>query len=274
MVWPRGDVIPDDRLLCDRELDFISTVQACDPLTGTRTLTLRLKPGRYCRVAGVDSFHMANESDTYVETYVSSRCSWTPIESQVGITIISACGLVFLVQLFCLAFVFWHRKTNTLKYSQVEFLAIILIGLAIGSLTQLSFLGKPTDLMCNVQTWMWNLPLALVTSPLLVKIRRVYLIFEANKGMKRRKDLGLKPMMIFLFKILSITILILVVGAAVPNFRPVAQLMNKTRIPFHGHQEMSIVSQSTPQIFVGSRLKRYHVLNKVHQALSFLCFEQ
>ena len=63
VVWPRGDVIPDDRLLCDPELDFISTVQACDPLTGTRTLTLRLKPGTYCRVAGVDSFHMANESE-------------------------------------------------------------------------------------------------------------------------------------------------------------------------------------------------------------------
>ena len=209
VVWPRGgSAFLMIGCCATRELDFISTVQACDPLTGTRTLTLRLKPGRYCRVAGVDSFHMANESDTYVETYVSSRCSDPDrVASRHHHHISMRPCVPGAIILSCICFLA-PCKTNTLKYSQVEFLAIILIGLANGSLTQLSFLGKPTDLMCNVQTWMWNLPLALVTSPLLVKIRRMYLIFEANKGMKRRKDLGLKPMMIFLFKILSITILI------------------------------------------------------------------
>ena len=126
--------------------------------------------------------------------------------------------------------------------------------------------------MCNVQHDV-NLPLALVTSPLLVKIRRVYLIFEANKGMKRRKDLGLKPMMIFLFKILSITILILVVGAAVPNFRPVAQLMNKTRTFSRTSGDVDSVAVDTSDI----RRQQVEEISCVEQGTPgfiFLCFEQ
>ena len=189
VVWPKGGgAFPDDRPACDPEVDFISSVGACDPFTGTRTLTLRLKPDTYCRIAGTaeNTRAAANETRFYTETYLSSRCSWTPFASPAGVAVMAACSCVFALQLFWLVFVVRYRKTNTLKYSQVEFIAVILVGLASGSATQLSFLGLPTDFICNVRIWMWNLPLALVTSPLLVKIRRVYLIFEANKSMKRR----------------------------------------------------------------------------------------
>ena len=194
VVWPRADMMPDDRLDCDPLVDFITSMGECDVHTGTRTYTLELKPNSYCRIAALASVEGSSDlssnrtsyMSTYKETYVSRRCSWIPFESPAGITIVATCSIVFLLQVFWLFFVLWYRKTNTLKYSQVEFIAIIIIGLLSGSVTQLTFLGLPNDVVCNVRTWMWNLPLALVTTPLLVKIRRVYLIFE-NKTLKRRK---------------------------------------------------------------------------------------
>ena len=108
--------------------------------------TLRLKPDAYCRIAGATENMRAavNETNVYTETYLSSRCSWTPFASPAGVAVMSACSCVFALQLFWLAFVFRYRKTNTLKYSQAEFIAVILVGLASSSATQLSFLGLPT----------------------------------------------------------------------------------------------------------------------------------
>ncbi len=204
LTWP-ADAKPDDRPGCDKAAgDFSLVLHPCDPATG--------------RIA-LDVVHDASlcKGDNQTETVL---CQYAPVASSEGIAVVALsclCGAIQLTGLVWLAFA-WRRGDRVIKLSQPAFLAIFNVGLLLTGLSPILFLGKPSNALCLVRVWYLNVSISLIWAPLVVKMYRVWRLFE-NKKMEKRTGLTRAPMLRMVLRMIFFEICLLAVMSAVPGWR-------------------------------------------------------
>ena len=204
LVWPGDGVTkPDDRPTCLDE-DFVRTMSECDGSTGLLT------------VISESNESLCRNVNTTKES--SSPCLYAPFISTSGKVVCAVCGLSALTQFVALVWATYYRKTQTMKASQFELLALFNIGLLLTSLSPLLFLGPPSSAVCIGRLWHFNLSVALVWAPLSVKMWRVWMVFN-NKSMKKLKLTSIKMLRYVCF-ILLFEVIVLLIVTFVPGVAP------------------------------------------------------
>ena len=201
LTWP-ADTKPDDRPVCDKAAgDLYLILHACDPMTGRIALDI---------THDADLCKGTNQTETV-------PCQYAPVSSSEGIAVVvlsCLCGTIQLAGLIWLVRA-WRQGDRVIKLSQPAFLAIFNAGLFLMGLSPILFLGKPSDVLCLVRV---NVSIALIWAPLVVKMYRVWRLFE-NKKMEKRTGLTRAPMLRMVLRMILFEIFLLAVMSAVPSWR-------------------------------------------------------
>ena len=202
IAWPSGKK-PDDRPNCVNA-DFDYMLHSCDAATSSIQLSLTHDSAR-CKGAN---------------TTESVPCLFTPFGSSVGIAVIVMCCTCGVIQLTGLAWLvlMWRRGNRVIRFSQPAFLTIFNVGLLLMGMSPILFLGPSTDGKCLGRVWFINLSITLIWAPLVVKMYRVWRLFE-NKKLEKRHGLQRGPMLRLALYLLLFETVLLVVMSAVPSMR-------------------------------------------------------
>ena len=99
---------------------------------------------------------------------------------------VSIFGLLFT--LYTSVFYVLNREKKIIKATSRELCSIILCGLSVAYIAAMFYLIKPVYWSCLVNRHGFNLAVALIYAPLLIKTNRIYRIFKATqKGIKSAK---------------------------------------------------------------------------------------
>lgn len=94
-------------------------------------------------------------------------------------------GVAMAVVLIAAIVVFWQRERRVIRYAQVEFLYLLLLGLLLISFAALLIGLPPTDSTCVVSFWLLNLGYTIELVPLLVKVGTINRLANAASHMRR-----------------------------------------------------------------------------------------
>ena len=97
-------------------------------------------------------------------------------------------GLATLLVVITGYLVYRHRNKRALRYAQVEFLYLLLLGSAMVSIGAiLTGLQSPSNASCITQIWLVSFGYTLVLVPLLVKVAAINRLMQAARRMRRVK---------------------------------------------------------------------------------------
>lgn len=210
----------DDRPVCRRPQQYyFDLVSDCDPATMTIPLKVTYNP---------------NDCKGDINYFRSNIvCKFTPLSSSMGtgVFVVSAVGgilqlgwLIWLIRMHSLG-------SNTIKYSQFEFLLIFSFGLFLVAISPIQFIGPPTPTSCLTRVWHLNLGITLVWAPMLVKIFRVHMLFN-SKLLKRRTDLKVKRMLLFVGYLVLFEVVFLLIHSLVPGIKTFPKIINASDVFF------------------------------------------
>jgi ABC-type phosphate transport system substrate-binding protein len=151
--------------------DFYQQVSTCKDATSTREVSYNLLPERGCL-------------DISTPSSVSISCAYVTSGSSAGITgyFLSALGvtvcLVFLVAIYL------YRKLAIIRKSQPIFIYLFILGGICMNMTIIVYIGSNTDVTCMLRPVFFNLSSTLMFAPLVLKLRRVNVLFN-NPSLKK-----------------------------------------------------------------------------------------
>ncbi len=213
----------DDRPYCRKPQQYrFQLVSDCDPSMGKIPLNIT---------------HDAKECNGEPNKInYDEFCRYTPLSSSMGTCVLLFCVVGGMLQLGWLLWLLRMRAvgSKTIKYSQFEFLFIFNVGLMLTALSPIQFMGTPTETTCVTRVWHLNLGITLTWAPMLVKIFRVYKLFETRK-LKKRTDLKVKRMLRMVGYLVLFEIFILLPHSLIPGIKPVPAVVNASQI-FTGDQ--------------------------------------
>ena len=218
----------DDRPVCRRPQQYyFEMVSDCNPASMTIPLTITYDP-KECK-GDITNFRSNTE------------CKFTPLSSQMGtgVLVVSVLGgilqvgwLIWLIRMHLLG-------SNTIKYSQFEFLLIFSFGLFLVAISPIQFIGPPTPTSCITRVWHLNLGITLVWAPMLVKIFRVHKLFNSQL-LRRQTDLKVKRMLLLVGYLVLFEMVFLLIHSLVPGIQPFPKIANASNVFSDGDRYNSI----------------------------------
>lgn len=129
------------------------------------------------------------ENFDYLQTFIPrSHPRVLQEESRNGLlfyTSILVASLSILMSLAASFTTFRFRKCRSLRYAQIEFLSLLLIGLLLVSIGSVLAVIVPTDASCIAVTWLINLGYTLELVPLIVKVAALNRLMSAARQARR-----------------------------------------------------------------------------------------
>jgi ABC-type branched-subunit amino acid transport system substrate-binding protein len=138
----------------------------------------------------------------------------------------SIAGIIFSVLatsgiLICIAtiiLVLFYRNSAAIRPATWSMLIITLVGLTIGFVASLMWIGKPSEVVCHLRFWLVPIAFALIFSPLVAKTWRIMMIFRkpmAHGGAPRRLKYPLKELIIIVAVLVGIQVVICVLWSII-----------------------------------------------------------
>mmetsp|Transcript_14561 Transcript_14561/g.13160 ORF Transcript_14561/g.13160 Transcript_14561/m.13160 type:complete len:1479 (-) Transcript_14561:145-4581(-) len=153
--------------------DYYQTVLPCDSKTQTRTITYTLYPDRSC----LDKNPLSS---------LSIECTYVSQSSSVGIVAYIVCGIGMTMISALLILTFYHKDTKIIKKSQPIFIYTFLFGSIFLCGTIVAYIGPNNDTTCLLRPWLFNLSSTIMFAPLIMKLRRIDVLFN-NPKLKKIK---------------------------------------------------------------------------------------
>ena len=94
-------------------------------------------------------------------------------------------GLATILTILTSFFCYQRRNGYVMRFSQVEFLFLLLLGILLASIGSVLMAMEPTNATCMATTWLLNLGYTMEIVPLIVKVGAMNRLMTAAKKMKR-----------------------------------------------------------------------------------------
>jgi 7 transmembrane sweet-taste receptor of 3 GCPR len=116
--------------------------------------------------------------------------------------------------LMCGVGTYAQRKKRAIQRAQLEFLSLLILGLAMMGIAAILLTMQSTDGICTATLWMWSVGYTLEMVPLIVKIAAINRLMQAARAMRRIK-LSRKTLFGVVFGLVAINVIFLVIWTAV-----------------------------------------------------------
>jgi len=126
--------------------------------------------------------------DTYMNTFIPSTYPRTLQESVIGPLMyfsLALGGLVALLVLVTASIVYKFRDSLVLKFAQLEFLFLLLVGALMLAAAAIVEASPPTNATCVANIWLVNVGYTLELVPLIVKVAALNSLYQAATRMRR-----------------------------------------------------------------------------------------
>jgi hypothetical protein len=129
---------------------------------------------------------LRNSPDKEPPSSIEIDCTYVTSESGLGIGAYLMCGLGIVACLAILYQTYAHRAQPVIKRSQPIFIYAFIVGAILMNITIVAYIGPNTDVSCLLRPWAFNLSATIMFAPLLMKLRRVNVLFN-NASLKKVK---------------------------------------------------------------------------------------
>ncbi len=133
-------------------------------------------------------------SATVCEDIIPDYLEWSEGIS-LGLLVLTIFGILSWLATLSMYSLNWHAKL--IKASSRELSSIILVGILLAYLGVFAHLLRPIAVSCHLRIHSFNLSVALIYAPLLMKTNRVYRIFNAGKKGQKAGMTGSRIQLIF-----------------------------------------------------------------------------
>ena len=126
--------------------------------------------------------------DTYMNTFIPPTYPRALRQSAIGPLMyvsLALGGLVAFLVLVTASIVYKFRDTLVLKFAQLEFLGLLLVGALMLAAAAILEASLPTNAMCVINVWLVNIGYTLELVPLIVKVAALNALFQAASRMRR-----------------------------------------------------------------------------------------
>ncbi|TMW63462.1 hypothetical protein Poli38472_002403 [Pythium oligandrum] len=122
---------------------------------------------------------------------VSIDCDYMPYMSPGFVGITATAGLLMVIIVVCIVFVFVNRNAPIIKRSQYEFLLTMLVGGVLTCVAAILYAGEPNAALCVARPLVLSGGFTSIFGSLLVKSLRVYRVFMRSAFKKKTVSAGL-----------------------------------------------------------------------------------
>jgi ABC-type branched-subunit amino acid transport system substrate-binding protein len=147
---------------------------------------------------------------------------WLSWSSPAGITFFVLAGVGILLCIVTIAIVVIYRNSPAIRPSTWQLLIVTLIGLIIGFISALMWIGKPSKIVCHLRFWLVPLGLTLTFAPLMAKTWRIMMIFRrpmSKSGQPKKLKYPLKELIIIVAILVGLQIVICMLCSILGSFR-------------------------------------------------------
>ncbi|XP_064629029.1 metabotropic glutamate receptor 3-like [Lineus longissimus] len=145
--------------------------------------------------------------------------------------IMSLLALIGIIICLVVMVLFYKIKSDKLiKASSIELMYLILTGSTLGLVIVFIFLAKPSELICYIQHFGFNITFTITYCPLLAKTRRIYAIFISGRTSKvPPRFIHLTAQIVICGTLTGFQIILTVVSAILETPQPTKYMPNETK---------------------------------------------